>query len=90
MCEIQRLVSGALVAGLVFAGAAAQGASMPPPRVLNCVDFHHNADGSWQTLRTVTIITKSGQVTLKPGISLRPGVSFSDVDVAAQLNAQCK
>jgi hypothetical protein len=90
MAKIQLLVAGVALAALVFASGAADGASMPPPRTLNCVDFHRNADGSWSTVRAVTITTRSGQVTLKPGISLRPGISFSDVDVAAQLDAQCK
>ena len=90
MAKIQRLVADAALA-LVVAGAAAEVASMAmPPRTLNCIDFHRNPDGSWSTVRTVTITTRSGQVTLKPGISLRPGISFSDVDVAAQLDTQCK
>ena len=49
--------------------------------VLQC--FRRNANGSWTAIKPFSI----GGVSMGPGVSFIPGVSFSHVDLASTLTA---
>ena len=46
-------------------------------------------DGSWEPKEPIAIHTSSGgQVTLKPGIRMKPGVIFLGIDIAQILDTE--
>jgi hypothetical protein len=59
-------------------------------QILDCSKFRHNEDGSWTPISQFTITNQNGShVSMGPGVSFRPGVQFSGIDLATLLNQQC-
>lgn len=73
------ILTALCLAGLVPITASAQN------RPLTCADFVRNPDGSWSPVVPVFL----NGVTMGPGVSFRPGVSFGGIDLASVLNRQC-
>jgi hypothetical protein len=59
-------------------------------QTFDCSNFRHNEDGSWTPLSQITITIQNGsRVSMGPGVSFRPGVQFSGIDIAELLNQKC-
>jgi hypothetical protein len=54
-----------------------------------CDAFEKNADGLWTPAREVTFRGPNGQFTMRPGVSFRPDVTCSGMDMAAVLERLC-
>jgi hypothetical protein len=52
--------------------------------------FWRTEDGSWICIDPVTIEHPQGRVQVAPGTTLRPGVPYMGIDLAAWLNAQTR
>jgi hypothetical protein len=50
--------------------------------------FWRNEDGSWICIDPVTIEHPKGRVQVSPGTTIKPGVPFMGVDLAAWLDEQ--
>lgn len=76
---------------LVLAFLAICGMGLSPlAQTIDCSNFRHNEDGSWTPVSQFTITNQNGsQVSMGPGVSFRPGVQFSGIDLATLLNQQC-
>jgi hypothetical protein len=61
------------------------GVAFAQTRPLTCSDFKRNPNGSWSPLVGITL----NGVTMGPGVSFTPGVSFGGVDLASILNQKC-
>jgi hypothetical protein len=55
-----------------------------------CDAFAKNADGSWTPTREVTFRGPNGQFAMRPGVSFRPEVACSGMDLAAVLERLCE
>jgi hypothetical protein len=66
-------------------------AQEPPSQAssFNCSDFHRNPDGSWISVRDVTISGPSGSASYHPYAFFPPHVAFVGLDVADILEQQC-
>jgi hypothetical protein len=79
----------ALFLGFVFV-CALSGAPIAQETVtFPCDAFEKNADGSWTPAREVTFRGPHGQFTMRPGVSFRPDVTCSGMDMAAVLERLC-
>ncbi len=55
-----------------------------------CDAFKKNPDGSWSSIKPVTISGPTGgSIKIGSGITFRKGVQFMGVDLAALLDANC-
>ena len=52
--------------------------------------FWRTEDGSWICIDPVTIEHPQGRVQVAPGTTLRPGIRYTGIDLAAWLNAQTR
>lgn len=80
----------AVLPSLAFAQAApaaapADGGSYE----MSCALFHHNADGSWNATRAMTLQPAAGPIPLKPSFKFKPGTQFAGFDLAAELDKAC-
>jgi hypothetical protein len=56
-----------------------------------CTAFRKTSDGMWTPLQPVTLRSPSGgAIPISPGMSFRPGVPFMGLDLASELNKNCK
>lgn len=56
---------------------------------LPCDAFKKNPDGSWSTIKPITIKSDMGEVKLSAGQTFRQGVLFMNLDLVALLNQHC-
>jgi len=70
------------VVGFVSPGQAQSG--------LPCDKFYRNADGSWVATRNVDVFPGGSRVTVREGSVLRSGASFLGMDLADDLERECK
>ena len=54
-----------------------------------CDAFKKNPDGSWTTVKAVTITGSTGQIQIAPGQTFKKKVLFMGVDLVALLEANC-
>ena len=54
-----------------------------------CDAFQKNSDGSWTTVKPVTISSPMGEVKLNIGQTFRKGVQFMGLDLASLLDENC-
>ena len=55
-----------------------------------CIGFEHNSDGSWTSVKTVTITSPNmGEIHIRPGMTFSSGGELLGVDVAALLDQNC-
>ena len=55
-----------------------------------CIAFEHNSDGSWTSVKTVTITRPNGEeIRIWRGMTFSSGGDFMGVDVAALLDQNC-
>lgn len=69
--------------------APAPAAPGPNDYEMSCSLFHHNADGSWNATRPMTLETASGRIPLKPSFKFRTRTLFAGFDFAAALDKDC-
>lgn len=94
------ILAAALAAlpSLAFAQAAAPAPAAPAAPVqaastdvydMACSNFHHNADGSWNAAKPMTLQPAAGPIALKPSFKFKPGTLFAGFDLAAALDKSC-
>ncbi|MET0308676.1 MAG: hypothetical protein ABW023_08215 [Sphingomonas sp.] len=77
----------AVQSGVTMSGSEPAATGHPQKSVpVDCHAFRANKNGSWTSIRS----TKVGGVSMSAGGTFFPGLRLGDVDLAAQLNAQCK
>jgi len=55
-----------------------------------CSAFRRNANGSWTSVKGVTISNNSGgTIQIGPGMTFTRGVSFMGIDLATWLDQNC-
>jgi len=55
-----------------------------------CSAFQKNSDGSWSSVKSVTITSpQGGQIQIGPGMTFRAGVLFMGLDLAKYLDQIC-
>jgi hypothetical protein len=89
---IMKPIVAALVTLLAVAPAFAQHVSLTTAAGagIKCADFTKNADGSWTPLVDMIEKGSAGTKSLAAKTSvIRPGDTFSGIDVAAALTQQC-
>jgi len=69
--------------------APAPAAPGPNDYEMSCKLFHHNADGSWNATRPMTLQPAGGPIPLKPSFKFRAGMLFAGFDFAAALDKDC-
>ncbi len=69
--------------------APAPAAPGPNDYEMSCKLFHHNADGSWNATRAMTLQPAGGPIPLKPSFKFRAGMLFAGFDFAAALDKDC-
>ena len=78
--------------------ASAQGAPPAAPAVaspardvydMSCSLFHHNADGSWNATRAMTLRPAAGPIPLKTSFRFKRGTLFAGFDLASALDKSC-
>ena len=84
------VLSKTLFLGLVFTCVLNVPAAVAQETIaIPCDAFKKNADGSWNPTRELTFTSPKGPMTMRPGVSFRPGVPFSGVDMATVLDQLC-
>ena len=83
-----------LVSAFILLPAIAGAQQAPAPSgdaayEMSCSLFHHNADGSWNATRSMTLKPASGPIPLKPKFRFRTGTLFAGFDLAAALDGAC-
>ena len=56
---------------------------------MSCSMFHHNADGSWNAARPMTLQPAAGPIPPRPSFKFKPGTLFAGFDLAAELDKAC-
>lgn len=54
-----------------------------------CSAFQRNPNGSWTSIKSVTINGPNGQIQISPGMTFIRGVLFMGLDLAAWLDENC-
>ena len=49
-----------------------------------------NPDGSYEVSKKITIKSDKGEISLNPGVKMRPGVKFMGVDITELLDQEVK
>jgi len=71
-----------LLAGITLDGRAQQDI---------CTAFRKDPDGMWTPLQPVTLRSANGgAIPISPGMSFRSGVPFMGLDIASELNKNCR
>lgn len=75
----------ALVAGVVGLASPGQAQSGLP-----CDKFYRNTDGSWVATRSVDVFPGGSRMTIREGSVWRPGGAVLGMDLAEDLERECK
>lgn len=54
-----------------------------------CDAFRRNPDGSWTSIKAVTIKGPAGEIQIGPGMTFTKGVQFMGVNLAEWLDEHC-
>lgn len=77
------------VVALAAATTAPGGSAQAQTKSVPCDAFSKNADGSWVVLRSIAMPGAGGNVNLRDGAILRPGMYIRGQDFAAELDREC-
>ena len=84
-----RAVLLGLIGCVGFAGAAR---SQQPTgqQEFDCSRFVRNPDGTWAAKQPLELIGQNGRLRVPTGLPLKRGQEFAGLDIAAQLDQQCR
>jgi hypothetical protein len=83
-------VRGFLIVAAVSFAAMCPGGEAQAQTGIACDAFMKGMDGTWTALRNVPVPAAGRVFNIRQGATFRPGASFMGMDLAAQLEEECK